>query len=617
MAPSPPPGGKTATMSASDVVRTLPTPGRRRDALLEQVALGEAMLDSIDEGIVACDRSGRVTTFNRVCRDFHGMDADATIDSDRMARWFSLYDTDGVTLLAPDDIPLLRALRGEPVRHVEIVIAPHGLPRRLVTCTGQRIHAPDGALLGAVVSMRDITARRAVDRVMQARALHDPLTGLANRDLLAERAERALSGAAGEPRTTALLFIDLDGFKAINVVHGHAGGDQLLRQVGERLRLLVRGTDTVARLGGDEFVVMCPALARGDRTGATLLADRLLEGLAHPYEVAGSVVSVSVSIGIAYGGSDEVGVDAGELIARADAAMYLAKRAGRDRHATYDHATTTAVREASHGRPGRAAVAHRAGCRRADRALPAGRGPDHRRDDRNRGAGPAERPARRHGAADAVRPRRRELRPDRPPRRQRAAPGGAADRAVEGDAECRPRVRRRGQHLRTPARRPGPARLGAHCPGRLRPGGGRGEPRAHRERVQRRRRAHRHARRAAVPGPPADDRRLRHRLVVAVVPAPLRRRLRQDRPLLRRRPGRRAQRPGTPGRGADGRAAGHASSRRVSRPPSSWPCCGRWGAGSGRATSSPGRCPPTGSPRSCGAQRPAESAATSKPIYAA
>ncbi len=330
-------------MSASHAVRALHRD--RDDSALEQAALSRAVLDSIDVGIVACDRYGRVTTFNRVCRDFHGMDADATVDQDRLAEWFSLYDTDGVTLLEPDRIPLLRALRGESVQEVEIVIAPHGLERRLVTCTGRRIHAPDGTLLGAVASMRDITARRAVERALQARTLHDPLTGLPNRDLLAERVERARSGAAGEPRTTALLFIDLDGFKTVNDLHGHTGGDQLLCQVGERLRVLIRGTDTAARLGADEFVVMCPGLALGNRSDATALAERLLHGLSHPYRVGNTVVRVSASIGIAYGDGDSV--DAGELIARSDAAMYLAKRAGRARHATYDHDTTTSVRQAS------------------------------------------------------------------------------------------------------------------------------------------------------------------------------------------------------------------------------------------------------------------------------
>lgn len=152
-------------------------------------------------------------------------------------------------------------------------------------------------------------------------ALHDPLTGLPNRVLLADRLEHALARRSGG--TVTLLFLDLDGFKAVNDAHGHAAGDELLVTVADRLRELVRAADTIARFGGDEFTVLCEDV--NDTAGALVLARRLTARLGEPYELSAATVEISAAIGIAMAHED----DPTQLLQRADAAMYQAKRAGR------------------------------------------------------------------------------------------------------------------------------------------------------------------------------------------------------------------------------------------------------------------------------------------------
>lgn len=154
-------------------------------------------------------------------------------------------------------------------------------------------------------------------------AVHDPLTGLANRTLLRDRLENALARSARGDLATGVLFIDLDNFKRINDSHGHAAGDGVLMEVGRRLAIAMRPGDTVARLGGDEFVVVCEDV---DEASALAVGRRLLEAIRPPLTAGGYRYTLSASIGIALGKSDPAA-----LLADADAACYGAKAAGRGR----------------------------------------------------------------------------------------------------------------------------------------------------------------------------------------------------------------------------------------------------------------------------------------------
>lgn len=163
-------------------------------------------------------------------------------------------------------------------------------------------------------------------------AMHDKLTGLANRELLQERLEQVVSASTRHERPIAVMFLDLDGFKAINDEFGHSVGDAVLVEVAARLRSAVRRSDTIARYGGDEFVIVCED---SDSATVTELAERIRQVVAEPLQGVGPGVSVTVSIGVAHflaDGRPAPGPDT--LVRAADSALYQSKKAGRNRHAT-------------------------------------------------------------------------------------------------------------------------------------------------------------------------------------------------------------------------------------------------------------------------------------------
>jgi diguanylate cyclase len=155
-------------------------------------------------------------------------------------------------------------------------------------------------------------------------AQHDYLTGLPNRVLFEERLERAVASAHRYGRKLAVLFLDLDGFKAVNDTWGHDAGDHVLKQVARRLPLGLRNSDTLARFGGDEFVVLATEINQPEDAGE--VARALLESLVGPYEVMGQEVPLRASIGISVFPLDAL--EASRLLRHADTAMYAAKEAG-------------------------------------------------------------------------------------------------------------------------------------------------------------------------------------------------------------------------------------------------------------------------------------------------
>jgi diguanylate cyclase (GGDEF)-like protein len=159
-------------------------------------------------------------------------------------------------------------------------------------------------------------------------AFHDALTGLPNRRLFFDRLTHALEIATRRPTATALLFLDVDRFKAVNDTFGHGTGDAVLVSVAERLSNAVRASDTVARLGGDEFVVLCEDL-HDPPDEAVDLAQRITNDLVLPMPILGHVLTVSASVGIAVTATD---ADPDTFLMRADHAMYVAKRRGPGNH---------------------------------------------------------------------------------------------------------------------------------------------------------------------------------------------------------------------------------------------------------------------------------------------
>jgi diguanylate cyclase (GGDEF)-like protein len=188
-----------------------------------------------------------------------------------------------------------------------------------------RITPLAGDVTGAVMSHVNITRRKMAEQALAHEAAHDPLTGLANRGLFADRLTAALTGRRSHVTGTqvGLMFLDADGFKQINDTYGHDAGDEVLLTIGHRLRSHVRPQDTVARLGGDEFAVTAPRI---NAAGLDGLSGRVRSALSQPHLIHGHLVPVSVSIGIHLTAPGE---SADAALREADRAMYAAKRRTR------------------------------------------------------------------------------------------------------------------------------------------------------------------------------------------------------------------------------------------------------------------------------------------------
>jgi diguanylate cyclase (GGDEF)-like protein/PAS domain S-box-containing protein len=235
-----------------------------------------------------------------------------------------------------DDIELVRTLGHAGVD------AARSMQLRMVRRDGTQIWTEhkvvplrdsSGEVIAATGIARDVTALKVKEAFLSHRALHDALTGLPNRVLLLDRLEAALARIRRHQSYLAVLYLDLDRFKTVNDNLGHEIGDRLLQVVGQRLQQTLRPSDSVARLGGDEFVAVLADLH--DPSEAMQVAERLLTVIAEPADFGDSPLVCTVSIGIA--GTDDGDATAGELLRRADFAMYTAKDRGRARVEWYEH----------------------------------------------------------------------------------------------------------------------------------------------------------------------------------------------------------------------------------------------------------------------------------------
>jgi diguanylate cyclase (GGDEF)-like protein/PAS domain S-box-containing protein len=205
---------------------------------------------------------------------------------------------------------------------------PIGAADELFVLPERELGDEEISLVRALASILATALARLREEVrMRHEAVHDPLTGLANRTLLRDRLEHALARSARDGEATGVLFVDVDNFKQVNDAYGHGRGDEVLVELARRLSGAVRPADTVARFGGDEFVVVCEGVTEHS---ALALGQRLQEAIRLPLTVGGVPHCLSASIGVALGHRDP---DA--LIANADAAVYQAKAGGRGRVELY------------------------------------------------------------------------------------------------------------------------------------------------------------------------------------------------------------------------------------------------------------------------------------------
>ncbi|MBT9502092.1 MAG: EAL domain-containing protein [Burkholderiaceae bacterium] len=237
--------------------------------------------------------------------------------------------------------PALRAKHAQSMRDYFTAAnarAMGSLDLRLMRRDGQMLpvdislgHWQDENEQHAIAYVRDLTERKGFEESLRHRATHDELTGLPNRWLFRLQLDQALSQARRSERRVAALFLDLDDFKTVNDSFGHLAGDELLRHVSQRLRSVLRESDTLARLGGDEFGILLSDLGSVDE--AVSVAEKLLQSLDAPCRLQSQVVDIGGSIGLAF--CPEDASDSEDLLRYADLAMYQAKRAGRGTYACY------------------------------------------------------------------------------------------------------------------------------------------------------------------------------------------------------------------------------------------------------------------------------------------
>jgi len=238
--------------------------------------------------------------------------AQLATDAEELLRGTLPLDAVSVRLPADQRQPLAGALLRLPFSvDGELALTPQ---RVLSDEEMTLVHAVGNILATAIGRLRD-------EEQMRHDALHDPLTGLANRTLLHDRLDHAVAQSERGMGDTCVLFVDLDDFKHVNDDHGHQVGDELLATLGGRLLGAVRPADTVARMGGDEFVVVCENI---DLPAALTLADRLEVAIADPIRAGGAEHRLSASIGVAL----NRGAAGDALLRNADAAVYRAKAAG-------------------------------------------------------------------------------------------------------------------------------------------------------------------------------------------------------------------------------------------------------------------------------------------------
>jgi diguanylate cyclase (GGDEF)-like protein/PAS domain S-box-containing protein len=293
------------------------------ESLFAAKELAQVTLDSIGDAVLTTDVSGAITFLNqraeallvRPAMRVRGMPIESVVQ---------LRDKHD----QPSQSSLMRAITEE--RTVDMLQA-----RQLLLADGTRLDIEDvatpirdrgGNVVGGVLVLRDVSVARAVADRMRQLAESDTLTGLPNRLVFEERLKAALAHLkAGD--SLAVLYMDLDGFKAVNDVHGHAAGDELLRQFAERLLRRTRKADTVCRLGGDEFVaLLAPPISLRE---AMVRAEDFVDAASQPFFWHDMALHVTLSVGVAT--APQHGVDALALVRRADDALYEAKASGKNR----------------------------------------------------------------------------------------------------------------------------------------------------------------------------------------------------------------------------------------------------------------------------------------------
>jgi len=305
----------------------------------ESMRLHAAALESTQDGVIVCDRSGRIVSVNRAFSAITGHRREdwigqplGRLDPQPGAENGAGHGSDGFAQLL-EQVVSQGAWSGEiRSRHRDGHL-------QTLWASVATVHDEQQVPTHLVTVFTDISAKKQAEHDLHLLAHVDPLTQLPNRRMVLDRLNQALAAARRQQHRVGVMFIDLDNFKTVNDSLGHSCGDRLLRDVAERLAQRTRREDTLGRLGGDEFILVLEALR--DQEDAAMVARELLQLLERPFEIDGSEVWVQASIGISLYPED--GHEVEELLRDADAAMYQAKHAGRGTYRYYTEALTQAA----------------------------------------------------------------------------------------------------------------------------------------------------------------------------------------------------------------------------------------------------------------------------------
>ncbi len=313
-----------------DLVDSAQASEERRRRLLESEERFRNLLGNLQVGVLLLNSRGEILLANGRAKALTGLTEDelvgkAHFDTD----WDVVYE-DG-SPFPVEEFPVARAIsEGRAVRQVVMGLRTPGRDERVWLLVDAEPEFADGGGVEQVVcTLSDVSERKRAEERLSNLARYDQLTGLVNRDLFADRLDRALVRSARSGNPVALMFVDLDRFKDVNDTLGHDAGDELLKEVARRLLGRVRESDTVARLGGDEFAIILEDLI--DERDADVVASDLLDSLAEPILLGGHEMPVTASIGTAAYPSSR----GDELLKNADTAMYRAKERGRNASVSY------------------------------------------------------------------------------------------------------------------------------------------------------------------------------------------------------------------------------------------------------------------------------------------
>jgi diguanylate cyclase (GGDEF)-like protein/PAS domain S-box-containing protein len=303
----------------------------RRQAEADRARLA-AIVEFSNDAIISKDLNGIITHWNAGAERIFGYRASEIVG----CSIFGLIPPDR---LAEESRIMSLIKRGALTEHFETVRLGKGNKRIDVSLTISPIKDAEGNIIGASKIARDIRLSKESQARIQYLAHYDSLTGLPNRALLAERMTSAIANAARYSYRFALLFVDLDRFKLVNDSLGHEIGDRLLKSVAKRMQTSVRSTDTIARVGGDEFIVLLSQIPSAEVVAN--IAEKLINVVSQPYKIEEHDLVVTASAGISI--YPNHGRDAGSLMRSADASMYSAKEAGRNRYQFHSEDLTSSA----------------------------------------------------------------------------------------------------------------------------------------------------------------------------------------------------------------------------------------------------------------------------------